>query len=145
MKNMIVWLSLLGLSPLAAAAPRVALVREYRTGFVPASWTRSDRCEVSLKETRITRTFQGVSSTEIRTIVISDVNDLLLKASQGKITSENGPVDSPTQVYYGYLEGEKGSLQKVDLYEENGEVGLLKYNNAEAAATLRHLLDVNCA
>ena len=145
MKHLMIMLTLGSLSTLVQADPRVLLVREYRSGFVPAAWTRSDRCEVSARETRIFRTFNGVKSTETRAIVLTDVEELLQKAYQGKISSESGSVDSPTQIYYGYLEQAKGDPIRVDLYEENGEVGQVKLNSSDSAAVLRQLLDVHCS
>lgn len=125
MKTLLLALSLL--SPAAFAAPSADLLEVTRTsGFVMPDYGFSSKCEVNATHTLLRHSFRKAGRKEEVTYEATKytaalpsaeaVTAAIQEAARSRIEKVQGPVDGPTNIFTGILEGEVVD-QHVKLYQ----------------------------
>jgi hypothetical protein len=132
------FVSLVISSPLVGA-PGPMLVRTYIEGLVPEYLQVSTRCEIYSDHVAVERQAGDIyvyASHKIR--LQGDLGKRIDEAARGQVTDEMAPTDGPTTRYLAFQSGTGKEIPLLSLGSER------RKNDAHAATTLVHLLDLNC-
>lgn len=124
------------------------LVKEARTGFTAAEYSKTQKCEIFADKTILTTNFGGsgrlISIETKNQSLDGSLTELLQRASIAKLVNQAGAVDGPSIKSYGFLINADDSLSKVDLYDENGGSGRILSNQSSEALILRNVIESLC-
>ena len=132
----------LALTSQAHAASATVLEKD-SSEFYASGKTRTVKCTISLDSIVITRTFEGMTTTEERSFKVSGPIDA--KIDDVSATKAEEKTNKPAlDMTYSFVAFKTGSTTPVILSSYDGTTGAEVFNPAPSSGVLREILRTNC-
>ncbi|MEQ1619884.1 MAG: hypothetical protein ABL919_00665 [Methylococcales bacterium] len=125
------------------------LERTEYSGFTLPEYAKSSQCIIYNNGNIVIKNSASILTTTSRDKVQieGDLQDLIVKAAEGKFTTNPYPVDASTITYIAYPDKFPPTvkLAPIALFEQNGGTGQEIINENAAATVLRNFIDLHCS
>jgi hypothetical protein len=125
----------------------VLLEKSTSPGFVMPSYAITTNCKLTDNGKLIVEKQLGnlkSSQTLPVKLSVATIKSTITAAALGTIEEQPFPVDAGSTLYQAYSKQAGGKMKTILLWQENGNSGQKKINNAQEATTLRNFIDLNC-